>query len=251
MDRNYCLNVIKKLDHLDNQCQEFVQMLSNKNDGIDQLSLKEINFQCVSWRKFENDARNIIKNYRGSLNSTDFDKFCIAFGRMQNHPSITYINSFIVAIYTLKQYFQEEYDHMEYGGDIYSYLHPIIKAVSLSKLEQGFYTDAVGSAIKEIIDIVKIKCRIKTNREMDGTDLMRKAFGDNNGNGPILRFSPCATQTQKDIQKGFCDIFTGSISAIRNPIAHSNREIKRDEALRYLILLSILMEKVDQALEYE
>lgn len=41
--------------------------------------------------------------------------------------------------------------------------------------------------------------------------------------------------------------FSGVMTGIRNPKAHDNETITRDDALRKLIMLSILMYKIDNS----
>lgn len=45
-------------------------------------------------------------------------------------------------------------------------------------------------------------------------------------------------------------IFAGAIQGIRNPKAHENTHISREDAIKRLILASLLMEKVDEAIRY-
>ena len=42
-------------------------------------------------------------------------------------------------------------------------------------------------------------------------------------------------------------IFSGVMTGIRNPKAHDNETITREDALRKLIMLSILMYKIDDS----
>ncbi len=53
------------------------------------------------------------------------------------------------------------------------------------------------------------------------------------------------TQTNRDTQQGYMMMFSGAMSAIRNPKAHENMVISRDDAVRKLIFASMLMYKLD------
>ena len=45
-------------------------------------------------------------------------------------------------------------------------------------------------------------------------------------------------------------IFSGAISGIRNPKAHENLTLTKEKAIKRLILASLLMDKIDEAVEY-
>jgi len=58
--------------------------------------------------------------------------------------------------------------------------------------------------------------------------------------------SDLSTQTGKDIQKGYMQIFSGAMTGIRNPKVHDNIEIDDKRAIHFLFLASLLIEKVDE-----
>lgn len=45
-------------------------------------------------------------------------------------------------------------------------------------------------------------------------------------------------------------MLAGAMSALRNPKAHANIQIERDDAMRCLIFASMLMYKIDEAVLY-
>lgn len=49
------------------------------------------------------------------------------------------------------------------------------------------------------------------------------------------------------VQQGYMMMFSGAMSALRNPKAYENLVISRDDAIRKLIFASILMYKLDSA----
>jgi uncharacterized protein (TIGR02391 family) len=53
------------------------------------------------------------------------------------------------------------------------------------------------------------------------------------------------TQTNKDTQQGYMMMFSGAMSAIRNPKAHENMAISKEDAIRKLMFASMLMYKLD------
>ena len=129
----------------------------------------------------------------------------------------------------------------------WSYLHPMIYNVSGNKFNQGFYSDAVESALKEVNSRIKRIYRRYRGEEKDGQDLMRKTFSSSN---PLLIFEGVDTESGKNVQEGYMQIFAGAIQGIRNPKAHENTHISREDAIKRLILASLLMEKVDEAIRY-
>ena len=46
------------------------------------------------------------------------------------------------------------------------------------------------------------------------------------------------------------DIFAGAMKGIRNPNAHENTKIYRDDAIRKLMFASLLMYKIDDAVKF-
>lgn len=74
---------------------------------------------------------------------------------------------------------------------------------------------------------------------------MQRVFSPEN---PILMVEKnLDTQTNKDTQKGYMMMFFGAMSAIRNPKAHENMTISREDAVRKLMFASMLMYKLDSA----
>ena len=132
-------------------------------------------------------------------------------------------------------------------SDIWFYMHPKITSISKPRFMDGYYADAVESAFKEINTRVKRIFLNLTGEERDGADLMKKAFSPN---APHLTFEDITTQTGKSVQQGYMDIFAGAITAIRNPKAHENITISAHQAIQRLMLASLLMTKIDDAVAY-
>ena len=82
----------------------------------------------------------------------------------------------------------------------------------------------------------------ETGEELDGAGLMRKAFSPSN---PIIRLADVEHKSGHDTQQGYMDIFAGVMTGIRNPKAHDNESITKEDALRKLIMISLLMYKID------
>ncbi len=131
------------------------------------------------------------------------------------------------------------------GLSFVRFMHPRIAGVSTQKFRDGYYSDSVESAFKEICVAVKDKVQSRLDRELDGQPLMQRVFSPDN---PILLVEDnIITQTNKDTQKGYMMMFSGAMSAIRNPKAHENMTISKEDAIRKLMFASMLMYKLDAA----
>lgn len=126
--------------------------------------------------------------------------------------------------------------------DVWSLIHPKIAEVSKKRINTGFYADAVEAACKALNARVRDIVQDQTGEELDGAGLMKKAFSPNN---PVIRIANTETRTGHDIQQGYMDIFAGVMTGIRNPKAHENETITKEDALRKLIMMSLLMSKID------
>lgn len=122
-------------------------------------------------------------------------------------------------------------------------LHPRIVQVAKSRYKSGHLADSVEAALKEINSVVKKLVRQQTGQEFDGADLMNKALSLQN---PIIKLDELSTETGKSIQKGYMQIFAGTMTGIRNPKAHDNVTIDEKRAIHLLFLASLLMYKIDE-----
>ncbi|MBC7257086.1 MAG: TIGR02391 family protein, partial [Chloroflexi bacterium] len=83
--------------------------------------------------------------------------------------------------------------------------------------------------------------------DLDGQPLMNKVFS---AQSPIIKVSPCRTDTEKNIQDGYRSLAAGLMAAIRNPTAHEpalSFPIGREEALEVLSLISYLFRCLEKA----
>ena len=91
--------------------------------------------------------------------------------------------------------------------------------------------------MKELNSKVKAYMKRATGEEFDGADLMNRAFSPN---APVFRLADLSTQDGQDIQKGYMQIFAGSMTGIRNPKARSNIIIDASRAIHLLYVASLL-----------
>lgn len=127
-------------------------------------------------------------------------------------------------------------------------IHAMISNVCKKKYFDGHYADAVESAFKEVNSRCKKIYKTKVGEEKDGSDLMNKLFSPNN---PTLVFEDNSTEFGKNVQQGYMQIFSGSMTGIRNPKAHENQVLTKESSYKRLMLASLLMEKIDEAENYE
>lgn len=128
--------------------------------------------------------------------------------------------------------------------DVWTLVHPLLAEITKDRMESGFYADAVENACKVLNARVREIVLAKTGEEHDGAKLMQKAFSADN---PIIKFEKGTSQSAHDTQLGYMQIFSGVMTGIRNPKAHEIENITREDALRKLIMISVLMYKIDYA----
>jgi uncharacterized protein (TIGR02391 family) len=121
-------------------------------------------------------------------------------------------------------------------------LHATIRQVADRFLESGHMEVAIFEAFKAVNNRVKEV----TGLNLDGYDLMGKAFRDDN---PPIRLGDLTKESGRNIQAGFRLIFMGAVRGIRNPDAHELFEpLNEEEAFEELGLASMLMRHLDDAM---
>ena len=155
----------------------------------------------------------------------------------ENLPTYADRRVFVIQLY--KQSKKHEPD------DFWNLLHDAIVAVSRTRFQSNHYADAVEAAFKEVNSRIKGIVLSKTGEEFDGSSLMKKAFSLNK---PIVVLDDINTESGRNVQQGYMELFSGAMMGIRNPKAHANVDITRDRAIHCLHLASLLMFKVDESL---
>lgn len=122
-------------------------------------------------------------------------------------------------------------------------VHPRIKAVAQPRFAAGFFGDAVEASFKEVNDAVKMIFKDRTGKEADGAGLMTTAFSPAN---PVIALNALASETDRNIQQGYMQIFAGAMTGIRNPKAHGNLNPDARKAFHLINLASLLRYKVDE-----
>ena len=117
-----------------------------------------------------------------------------------------------------------------------------LRQVSGTLFRDTHYARAVEEAFKCLNNAVRDKAGIPNQ---DGAALMRAAFS---ANSPTLMLNSFQSQSDRDEQQGYMDIFAGSMTGIRNPRAHeSSLADESDSALEMLVLANHLMRKLNAA----
>lgn len=129
----------------------------------------------------------------------------------------------------------------------WEYIHPLLVDLVFDKFYSKQYADCVETAFKEINSRLKKICIQLGYPEKDGSDLMNFIFSANN---PILKFEDTSYSSGHSVQQGYMQIFAGAMIGIRNPKAHCNMRILKDEAIKRLVFASLLMDKIDEALKF-
>ena len=174
--------------------------------------------------------------------------------RLLSHKNMLFnnfgnINPFVFGqIFEILIYFDNKRNNSQ--NDIWHLAHPKIISVSKNRFLDGYYAEAVENAYKEINSRVKNIFHIlnpNISQIPDGKDVMNKVFSPNS---PMVELADRSTDSGQNIQLGFKEMLSGSMSALRNPAAHENLILQSDDAMRQIIFASMLMYKIDEGLEY-
>lgn len=123
-------------------------------------------------------------------------------------------------------------------------LHPEIVAVARDRYEASFFADAVESSLKHLVTQLKVRLGDRLTDDLDGSRLMKRAFSPDR---PLLLLGDRGTQTGQAMQVGYMEIFSGTMTGVRNPKAHANVSIDARRCRHFLYLASLLMQKIDEA----
>ena len=123
-------------------------------------------------------------------------------------------------------------------------LHPDILLTARSHFIRKDYETAVMHAFRSVEIAVRVKGGF-TPADV-GVSLMRAAFrpaGNANANNPVGTLTDTAAEPSE--QHGMMDLFAGAIACFRNPSAHRQVNITKEEAMELLGFASRLLKIVD------
>ncbi len=123
-------------------------------------------------------------------------------------------------------------------------LHPHIRQAA----ERFIDSDHLDVAIFEAFKAVNLRVKAMSNLNLDGQDLMAKAFGDERDPNPPIELANLQTETGRNVQSGFRFMFMGAVRGIRNPDAHELfKPVSEAEAFEELAFASMLMRRLDDS----
>lgn len=137
--------------------------------------------------------------------------------------------------FEIKPYGRSKPKTINFNWDL---IHPEVARVAKGRFISPHYADAVEAAFKEINDLIKKEYQKKGNEELDGVKLMRTVFSPAN---PKIKLTQNITESDKNIQEGYMNIFSGVMTGIRNPKTHANIVIDEKDAWEKIVLASHLM----------
>lgn len=112
---------------------------------------------------------------------------------------------------------------------------------SMRHYNDGDYREAVSNAMLALTELI----RAKTGLDGDGVDLASRVLRPEN---PALLINRNRTQSDIDEQRGFHKILLGAFEGVRNPKAHTIvSDLTPRTAAQYLILISLLYRRIDEA----
>lgn len=105
--------------------------------------------------------------------------------------------------------------------------------------QDGHHAYAIEEAFKFLNNLVK---NISNMPDLDGSSLMTTVFSPTK---PVLKLNGMQSQSEKNEQQGYMQIFSGVMTGIRNPRAHESEwEDSEERALQLLSLANHLVIRV-------
>lgn len=134
----------------------------------------------------------------------------------------------------------------DHQTDVYAQIvtDPVLRRKTEKLFRDGHHARAVEEAYKYLDNLVKKTANL-SDQKLTGSSLMQKVFSPDH---PILKLNAGVSTSETDEQKGYLQIFSGSMTGIRNPRAHeSDWEDSEGHAIELLALANHLIEKVKNA----
>jgi uncharacterized protein (TIGR02391 family) len=120
-------------------------------------------------------------------------------------------------------------------------IHPRMPIIVKKLFDDGYYAQATFEAFKFLDKEIQ---RFSGSAE-NGYKLMMQVFSIET---PIIRLNTLISSSDKDEQKGYQYIFSGTVLAIRNPRGHEFGMIDTpDKCLDHLSLASLLLRRLEEA----
>jgi uncharacterized protein (TIGR02391 family) len=225
------------------------------------FSLDDIQKEKIAVFCWFDDICKQTKNFQEELKSNNDEKIFKSFwslqGKIGYDERLTDFVNTLITLQTEHVMYQIKENQDELAtlfNDLR--LHQIVKNASEELFKNGHYAQAIFESCKALIEHVRRKSKLKVTNDME---LMWQAFGVKYSRnplritrGPALRLNSLNEMWEIDEQQGFANIFSGTITGIRNPKAHADI-IQKDpyKTLEYLSLISLLAKRTDEAAKTE
>jgi len=109
-----------------------------------------------------------------------------------------------------------------------------------SSYQSEDYTTAILNSISYLRDTI----REKSDSELDGVDLINKAFS---GNDPKIKVNKLQTKNDINVQKGLRELLSGVYTHIRNPRSHDKYVDTKEDAISIILFLNYLLGIIDKS----
>ena len=232
---NSTSNIAKKIDEVISTFKRIVYTRGN------------INFTDVTFNHVKNYLMEII--IENELENTlEWKSICdiimIGSNEVFDEKKLSVL---VINLEKIKQCYLIKDREEKYTEFILNHLHQRIRKVSIHQFQNRCYADSVENACKDINERLKAIYKKENGIELDGDSLFTSIFSPNN---PIIKLEDISTQSGKNVQKGYMLICQGMWSAIRDPKAHKNIDITKEDALEKLFLMSLIMHKIDAGIKF-
>ena len=130
-----------------------------------------------------------------------------------------------------------------------SLLEKRIYRVSSKRFKDGYYADSVDVAIKEIVTRLKKLLKKYKNKELKELDMFEVVFNDNPNDTLFIAGENLISKSDKSEQEGYRFMLKGLWKALRDPNAHENKSISKEQAIERLFFAGLLMRKIDECVK--
>ena len=123
---------------------------------------------------------------------------------------------------------------------LWSMIHPRISGIAKEEYLNGFYESAARKSMIEVeTRLRELYKELRPGMTVPSQvgDLIGALLADNGD----YHFCDTSDRSGRDYRKGVQHLFMGAFSAYRNPSAHANLELKREEAFARIVLASQLI----------
>jgi uncharacterized protein (TIGR02391 family) len=220
-------NLLEELEQLKrerNEEEPFPSLpeLEKWSDAVEPL----LSFDRAYQREFSNAVRSAVTTHRLSFVAGSFSNMNQAIG---------------VVSRAIKALELQQGAHQVPNVGLEHLLHPVIVEKCLELYLRGHLREAVLNSVVAVFDLI----RERTGSEADGDRLIGSTMSIES---PKLVLSEIDSESGRNDQKGFMQIFKGAYQGIRNPKSHTlAHDLDELKAGQYLVFASLLARRIEQA----